>query len=580
MRTVLALVLSVACTGNGGSGDDTAPALDDSGETDTQTDPTDLDGDGYGRSEDCDDTRASVNPGVAADVCNGLDDDCDGRLDEDVDLRWFADNDGDGFGESGGGSYEDCDPSEGFVPNDADCDDDDDTVFPGAADVCDRVDNDCDGETDEDPETWLPWHADLDGDGAGDPDGFVYGCFVPADGADNDLDCDDADPLEPVFVAVGGSTGAEGTYDDPVRDVMDGMLYARDCVVVMPGTYDEDLDFGGENIVVRSAEGPAETILRGTGSGPVVTFSTRETSSAVLEGFTITGGSGVQSSGSSYYWDGYQYVYYDAYYWYGGGVYVSGASPTLRDLVISDNTLPDYYYGATSSTSYLYMESYGGGVYAESASLTLEDVHVRDNNASWGGGLYLSSTDISGVRVEVAGNTGQWPTIAQFDGTVELDAFVINAESSDYSMGGWYASYGDVRLWNGVLASSDYGFYNYASTVGMSSVIVAGNTYGLHDGDTSQSTWTLTYNDVYGNRYDYSGLSSVNGQDGNMGISPSFVLWYDDTDATNDDFHLSSTGPARRRGRSRPVAERPRRVGERSWGVRRPPGFVVNEHRR
>ena len=73
-----------------------------------------------------------------------------------------------------------------------DCDDADPAIHPGAVEVCDNTDNDCDGDTDEGVTT--RYWSDLDGDSYGDPLSPVDACTQPATAADNDRDCDDAQP--------------------------------------------------------------------------------------------------------------------------------------------------------------------------------------------------------------------------------------------------------------------------------------------------------------------------------------------------------------------------------------------------
>jgi hypothetical protein len=74
----------------------------------------------------------------------------------------------------------------------ADCDDADATVFPGADELCDGIDNDCDGETDESPSNGTVAWADSDGDGFGDGDTRTDTCAVPAGWVEVGGDCDDA----------------------------------------------------------------------------------------------------------------------------------------------------------------------------------------------------------------------------------------------------------------------------------------------------------------------------------------------------------------------------------------------------
>ena len=126
----------------------------------------DLDGDGFGSAEfgtitscvpvpgfvgdgtDCNDTNAETYPG-AEEICNEVDDDCDGEIDEGVLLTYWRDMDADGFGDAQSDGVLACLPPAGYVANSVDCNDGDASVNPGATEIClDGVDNDCDGVTD------------------------------------------------------------------------------------------------------------------------------------------------------------------------------------------------------------------------------------------------------------------------------------------------------------------------------------------------------------------------------------------------------------------------------------------------
>jgi hypothetical protein len=166
----------------------------------------DVDGDGYGDaatsgnfcaqpagwvsdSSDCDDGEPLTFPGNT-EICDDLDNDCDLEVDEFVKPRYFADGDGDGYGNSADG-ISSCTPISDRVLDHGDCDDADDTIYPTAEEVCDTLDNDCDGEIDEN--TVNVFFVDADGDGFGNPFSMTEACTVPDGHVDSSSDCDDAD---------------------------------------------------------------------------------------------------------------------------------------------------------------------------------------------------------------------------------------------------------------------------------------------------------------------------------------------------------------------------------------------------
>ncbi|MBM4365434.1 MAG: hypothetical protein FJ102_04415 [Deltaproteobacteria bacterium] len=150
-------------------------------------------------STDCDDTDGAEYPG-ATEYCDGDDDNCDGEVDEDTaaDVQtWYRDADGDSYGYRLARDT-DCDQPTGYVADNTDCDDLDDDINPGEAEVCDDddTDEDCDGDADDDDPSATgqsTWHWDRDGDGYGDSFLDVDACNQPADYVDN---ADDCDPFE------------------------------------------------------------------------------------------------------------------------------------------------------------------------------------------------------------------------------------------------------------------------------------------------------------------------------------------------------------------------------------------------
>ena len=145
---------------------------------------------GYvGNSDDCDDTNATINVS-GTEVCDLADNNCDGNVDEGVESTFYLDSDGDGYGDAS--STDDaCSAPSGYVSDDSDCDDSDASSNPGATEICDGADNDCDGSVDEGVET--TYYLDSDGDGEGDSASSSDACSAPSGYVGNSDDCDDGD---------------------------------------------------------------------------------------------------------------------------------------------------------------------------------------------------------------------------------------------------------------------------------------------------------------------------------------------------------------------------------------------------
>ncbi|MBK9368909.1 MAG: hypothetical protein IPN01_21850 [Deltaproteobacteria bacterium] len=206
----------------------------------------DEDGDGVEFEEDCDDLNAEVFPG-APELCDGLDNDCDGSVDDEPSdaPAWHADADGDGYGDPNSAVVA-CEAPAGLIADNSDCDDATTTVNPAAAEVCDGLDNNCDGLADgEDAADAATWHNDDDGDGYGDLATAQRACEAPegtiADATDCDDDDDDVNP---------GATERCATAED---DDCDGQVNEDDAPDATVWYGDADLDGFGDAAVTTLA---------------------------------------------------------------------------------------------------------------------------------------------------------------------------------------------------------------------------------------------------------------------------------------------------------------------------------------
>ncbi|MDP2310706.1 MAG: MopE-related protein [Pseudomonadota bacterium] len=171
-----------------------------------QTFWVDADADGYGagadtvlaceappgqaaNGDDCDDANAAIHP-AATEACDGVDENCDGVPDTDYNA-WYTDADADGYGDPLT-AVETCTPEAGLVPDGTDCDDADAGVNPGAAEVCDRDDDNCDGRADLGEVS--VWHTDTDGDGYGHIYTFESTCDPDPSWVLDGSDCRPGDP--------------------------------------------------------------------------------------------------------------------------------------------------------------------------------------------------------------------------------------------------------------------------------------------------------------------------------------------------------------------------------------------------
>jgi hypothetical protein len=163
-----------------------------------------------------------------------------------------------------------------------------------------------------------------------------------------------------------------------------------DTVLVSPGTYTENISFLGKAITVKSSGGAKVTIIDGGRVAPVATFSSNEMLSSVLSGFTL-------QNGTSTFNSRYQ----------GGGIFVSFASPAIKNNIIQNNT-------ACAS---------GGGIGVYFGSPLIQGNIIRNNSQSGCSGGDGGGIEVGGASsAQIIGNTIQNNSWGSFGGGISLFA--------------------------------------------------------------------------------------------------------------------------------------------------------------
>jgi len=399
----------------------------------------------------------------AAEVCNDVDDDCDGLVDaDDPDLadgvEYHPDMDGDGYGTSGV-TVIDCEAPESHVEDGSDCDDRNAAAYPGGDDTWyDGVDGDCDGESDYDADGdgWDSdehggddcddtdadvgpsiWNWDGDGDGYGDAPNVVYDCTQPDGYVGNGSDCDDDDARVHPDALTGCTDEKEdldcdGTPDAYIGDIFfaadDGkvtdltetagtewVVSEGGALYLCPGSWPLTLTVAADASVL-GVGGASSTELEGGGSGPVIAVDGPY--SVTISGLTLTGGVADQ----------------------GGGLRLTaGAIAAVSDVEITGNS------AAVA----------GGGIYLSDAVLEMTDCEITGNTAPEGGGLAIVESDVSldggGVHTNAATDGGgAWmsgtSTLASVEGLWGETKTENSPEDVDSDTDGWsgpYFEFGD-----------------------------------------------------------------------------------------------------------------------------------------
>jgi len=383
---------------------------------------------------DCDDGDAEVNP-AATELCDSIDNDCDGTADEDDSAdapTWYADADSDSYGDDDD-SRTSCAQPSGYTALGGDCDETDAAVNPGATELCDEVDNDCDGDTDEDDAADAgTWYADADADSYGDADTSATACDQPSGYVAGDADCDDGDAdINPGATEIcdgldndcDSSADASGlvSWDDgsSVSDVsasfaagssgkpVNYAISSDGSLTICDGTYYVYLDVSASDVEIVGLYGSARTILDADSSASVIDVSA---SAPVLSVSGLSLQNGYASSGGAFHCeDSAAAVSFDDVVFeangatYGGAIYMAGGELSVTDGEFVDNTALSYggaayLSGLEATLDGVEIEACsaaaaGGAIYATSCVLDLDELEVEDSSAAIGGALYAYDSE-------------------------------------------------------------------------------------------------------------------------------------------------------------------------------------------
>ena len=313
------------------------------------------------------------------------------------------------------------------------------------------------------------------------------------------------------------------TIQQAIQESNDG-----DVVIVNPGTYPENINFSGKNIILTSKdpnnpEIVAATIIDGQGRGSVVVFENGETSEAVLAGFTITGGYGTKDTTMPEV----NYLYW------GAGVSCVNASPTIKCNVITGNNGP---FNTQGDDPEQWSLCYGGGIGCLQSNAIITQNVIKDNSTYAGGGMMTYFGDPIIVNNLIYNNSAfvGGGVVLLYAGQLINNTIVgndINLSQSDTGEGGGnvyaesHAEFGQCLIINNIICNAKSGSGIFSNSPEGDFIAFNNVWNNLHENYYARDP--ITYNIISGGAADRTGF------DGNISIDPLF----------GDNFHIAAGSP-------------------------------------